>query len=249
MNTNMLKLNQDKTEVILFHPKHRANPFADQCLTIDNCTLTIAKHVRNLGVIQDCHLTMEAHVNSICKSGYFHLRTIGSIRQYITINACRTLVQASITSRLDYANSLLYGLPQTLMGRLQRLQNAAARLITRTRRREHITPVLKSLHWLPIECRPKFKLLLFTYKAVAETAPPYISELIEKQHSTRALRSSSRSLLAVPSTRTKTYGERCFRTAAAKLWNELPEHVKDAQTVQIFRKRLKTHLFREAFPE
>ena len=191
---------------------------------------------------------MEAQVNAICKSCYFHLRNIGAIRQYITTDACRTLVQSSVTSRLDYANSLLYGLPQTLMSRLQRVQNTAARLITRTRRTDHITPVLVSLHWLPVEYRPKFKLLVFTYKALAGTAPAYICELVEQYTPSRTLRSSARSQLSLPQTRTVYYGERCFRTAAATLWNKLPEHIKQAQTVQVFRKRLKTYLFREAFP-
>ncbi len=247
MSSNMLKLNQDKTEVIIFHPKHRANPFADMSLTIDNCALPLATQVRNLGVNQDCHLTMEAQVNTICRSCYFHLRNISSIRQYITTDACRTIVQATVTSRLDYANSLLYGLPQNLMGRLQRLQNVAARIITRTPKRDHITPVLLSLHWLPVEYRPKFKILVFTYKALAGTAPMYICELVEQQRPTRTLRSSSRSLLSVPQTRTVTYGERSFRSAAAALWNQLPEHIKQAKTLQIFQKRLKTYFFREAF--
>ena len=243
----MLKLNQDKTEVIIFHPKHRVNPFADLSLTIDNCTLTLPSQIRNLGVIQDRHLTMEAQVNSICKSCYFHLRNIGTIRRYITTDACRTIVQSTVVSRLDYANSLLYGLPQTLIGRLQRVQNAAARLITRTRKREHITPVLISLHWLPVEYRTKYKILVFTYKALDRTAPSYICDLIEQRHSTRALRSSSRSLLSVPKTNTVTYGERCFRKAAATLWNQLPEELKQAPAVDIFKKRLKTFLFRAAF--
>ena len=243
----MLKLYQDKTEVIIFHPKHRANPFADMSLTIDNCALPLATQVRNLGVNQDCHLTMEAQVNTICRSCYFHLRNISSIRQYITTDACRTIVQATVTSRLDYANSLLYGLPQNLMGRLQRLQNVAARIITRTPKRDHITPVLLSLHWLPVKYRPKFKILVFTYKALAGTAPMYICELVEQKRPTRTLRSSSRSLLSEPQTRTVTYGERSFRSAAAALWNQLPEHIKQAKTLQIFQKRLKTYFFREAF--
>jgi hypothetical protein len=248
MDNNLLKLNQDKTEVILFHPKHQSNPFADMTLTIDSCSIALAHQVRNLGAIQDRHLTMEAQVNTICKSCYYHLRNIGAIRQYITTDACRTLVQATVTSRLDYANSLLYGIPQTLIGRLQRLQNSAARLVARTRRREHITPVLSSLHWLPVEYRIKFKVLVFTYKAVAKTAPPYICDLVQQHRPKRALRSSSRSLLSVPQTRTVTYGKRCFKTAAATLWNELPENIKEAQTLQVFRKKLKTHLFKNAFP-
>ena len=248
MSSNMLKLNQGKTEVILFHPKHRANPFADLPISIDSCTIMPAKQVRNLGVIQDSHLTMEAQVNSICRSCYFHLRNIGAIRPYITTDACRTLVQATVTSRLDYANALLYGITHALTSRLQKLQNTAARVITRTRKREHITPVLKSLHWLPVQYRPQFKVLTFTYKALAGTAPSYLCDLVELRQPSRSLRSSSQSLLAVPHTRTAQYGDRCFRAAAATLWNQLPEDIKEARTLSIFCKRLKTYLFRKAYP-
>jgi len=247
MGSNMLKLNQDKTEVMLFHPKHLSNPFVDQHITIDNSAITPAKQARNLGVIQDQHLTMEAHINSICKTCYFHLRNIGAIRQYISSDACKTIVQATITSRLDYANSLLYGLPHTLMSRLQRIQNATACIITRTPKREHITPVLLNLHWLPVEYRPKYKVLTFTYKALAGTAPKYICDLVQQRQTTRTLRSSSRSLLAVPKSRTATYGDRNFKVAAASLWNELPESVKNAETLSVFRKRLKTFLFQQAY--
>ena len=234
----------------MFHPKHYANIFNPLAhhININGCNITPAMQVLNLGAIQDSHLTMEAQVNSICKTCYFHLRNISAIRKYITTDACRTLVQASIVSRLDYSNSLLYGLPQTLMSRLQRLQNSAARIITRTRRQEHISPILMELHWLPMDFRPKFKVLVFTYKALAGTAPKYLCDLVQRHQPTRTLRSSAKALVVVPKTRTATYGDRSFRVAAATLWNGLPADLKDAPSLLVFRKRLKTYLFQQAFP-
>ena len=98
--------------------------------------------------------------------------------RYITSDPCKTLAHAITTSRLDYGNSLMYGLPGTLVTRLQRVQNSAAGLVTRTRKRQHITPVLNSMHWLPVTYRSKYKILVFAYKTLKGTAPWYLEELV-----------------------------------------------------------------------
>ena len=192
---------------------------------------------------------MEKHVNNLSRSCYYQIRNIGKIRKCLTTDACRTLVQANVTSRLDYANSLLYGLPDTLLCKLQRVQNAAARLITRTQRRDHITPVLVELHWLPVEQRLAYKILLYTFKATKGDAPSYIGDLLEVHQPTRNLRSNARSLLVVPKTRTVTYGDRSFSSAAANLWNDIPESMKNANSIDIFKRQLKTRLFTQAFKD
>ena len=145
--------------------------------------------------------------------------------------------------------SLLYGLPDTLLCKLQRVQNAAARLITRTQRRDHITPVLMELHWLPVEQRLTYKILLYTFKATKGDAPSYIGDLLEVHQPTRNLRSNARSLLVVPKTRTVTYGDRSFSSAAANLWNDIPESMKNANSIDIFKRQLKTRLFTQAFKD
>ena len=94
----------------------------------------------------DSGLTMKKQVNAISKLCFYHIRNIGKVRQYIKNDACKILVQALVTSRLDNGNALLQGLPQVLIERLQRIQNCATRLITRSRKSEHITPVLRELH-------------------------------------------------------------------------------------------------------
>ena len=225
----MLKLNQDKTELIVFRPKHRQCSTGDWAITIGGVNIIGVQCVKNLGVLLDRHLNMEKQVNAISKSCFYQIRNIGQIRRYITNEACKTLVQALITSRLDYANSLLYGIPSSLLGRLQRVQNTAARLVTLTRKRDHITPILKQLHWLPVEYRPQYKILMHTYKALNDMGPLYIKELLGVYRPTRSLRSASRSLLVVPHTRTQTYGCRCFGKSAPQLWNDLPESVKKCE--------------------
>ena len=121
-------------------------------INIGNSSIVPKSRVRNLGVIMDQHLSMIDHVSAVCASCNYHLRRLSSIRRYLTQDATRCAVQAFITSKLDYCNSLLLEIPRAQIERLQRIQNKAARLITRTRQRDHIrpTPVLRALHWLPV---------------------------------------------------------------------------------------------------
>ena len=247
MSANFLKLNHEKTEFIIFRPKQQSLSPQDFPLSICGETLTPVSQVTNLGVVQDSCLTMEQHVNRLTRACYHQMRNIGRIRGCITSDICKTLVHAAIISRLDYGNVLLHGVPRFLQGRLQRVQNSAARLISGTRRREHITPTLISLHWLPLLYRIQYKVLLYTFKSLQGCAPTYVTELVERQRPRRALRSSARSLLVVPKSRTVTYGERSFRYAAASLWNDLPEHLKTLATVCQFKNQLKTYLFQQAY--
>ena len=137
-----------------------------------------------------------SHQFCSAKSCYYQLRNIGQIRSSITDGACRTLVHALVTSRLDYENGLLYGIPQVTIQRLQRIQNCAARLVTRTRKYEHITPVLRRLHWLPVRQLTLFKVLVCY--ALNATAPNYLVQLINRRHVARTVRSgSSTELLCV----------------------------------------------------
>lgn len=239
---NMLKLNHDKTEVIAITPKSR--PTLNISITIGDTTVQSKPVVRNLGVHLDNTLSMEAHVNQTCRATSYYLRTIGSVRRYLTPDAAKSLVHGLVISRLDYCNALLVGLPKTLTDKLQRLQNTAARIITRTARQDHITPALMSLHWLPIQARVDFKVLLYVFKALSGTAPSYLTELMELKVPARSLRSSGSTRLVAPMSSTKSYGERSFQCAAARLWNALPPHVAKATTVSSFKRALKTHLFR-----
>ncbi|XP_060083129.1 uncharacterized protein LOC132562405 [Ylistrum balloti] len=208
MNSNTLKLNQEKTELIVFSHKYQHTKGLQ--LKVGAQTFEAVQAVRNLGVHFDSSLNMEKQINSIASSCYHQIRNIGGIRQFITTDACKTLVHSLVTSRLDYGNALLVGVSDTLMSRLQRVQNTAARLVTRTRKRDHITPVLYLLHWLPVRFRSQYKILMYTYKAINGTAPEYLQELVTVYRPSRSLRSETESLLCVPNSRTVTYGNRCF---------------------------------------
>ena len=202
---------------------------------------------RNLGVIVQNDLCMDIFVKNICRSASFALYKIGQIRKCLDKSSTEMLIHALITCRLDQCNSLLYGLPDYQILKLQRIQNSAARLITLTRKHEHITPILQELHWLPVKYRIIYKILLLTYKCLHGQAPVYLQELIKQHIPTRHLRSSSQFRLdnsIIPST---CYGHRAFSVAASKLWNNLPLHVKNSQTLNVYKSSLKTHLYDIAY--
>ena len=153
---------------------------------------------------------------------------------------------AFVTSRLDYGNSLLYGLPSSQIQRLQRVQNSAARMVTCTKRSDHISGILKDLHWLPVTKRIIFKILLITFKAYTGLAPQYIIDLISPYNSlsNSKLRSDNKYLLHPgPRTKTKFYGDRSFCVASPNLWNSLPLDIRLSSSVNIFKSKLKTYLF------
>ncbi|KAL0153117.1 hypothetical protein M9458_051573 [Cirrhinus mrigala] len=157
------------------------------------------------------------------------------------------LVHAFMTSRLDYCNALLGGCPASSINKLQIVQNAAARVLTRSRKYDHITPILKSLHWLPIRFRISYKIALLTYKALNGLAPAYLTSLLPRYNPSRSLRSQNSGLLVVPRIAKSTKGGRAFSHLAPKLWNSLPDNVRGSDTLSLFKSRLKTHLFSQAF--
>ena len=134
-------------------------------------------NARNIGVIFDNHFHFNAHIASTCKSSFYHLLNISNKRKYLSSNSTEILVHAFVSSKLDHCNSLLYGLPNYQIKKLQHVQNAVALLITLSRKHEHITPILFNLHWLPINYHIMFKILLITYKAPNNLAPSYIRDL------------------------------------------------------------------------
>ena len=198
--------------------------------------------VQNLGVHVDQHLTMTHHVTAVCAACNYHLYRLSSIRHYLTTEATKCAVNALVTSRLDYRNSLLVNLPASQILRLQRVQNNAARLITRTSRHDHITPVLMGLHWLPVASRIHFKVVVLAYHCVNGLAPPYLAELLYIRTPDGRLCKDYAPTLHQCITM-KSIGESAFGTTAPRLWNALPADIRNSKTLIFFRKSLKTHLF------
>lgn len=217
----MLKLNGNKTEVFLFATKHNLQKLSHLSLEIEGLTVKPVTSVKNLGVNFDSIMAMDSHINYLCKISYFQLRNISQIRRYLTYDATALLINGLITSKLDYCNSLLFGLTESQTSKIQKVQNTAARVLTKTSKFEHITPILSNLHWLPIKARIEFKIIFLTFKTLHGMAPTYLCDLIQRYEPRRSLRSRDSYTLQIPRIKT-TYGERSFSWAASKLWNNLP---------------------------
>ena len=205
--------------------------------------------VRNLGSYIDDKLSMNSNINKVCNASFYYLHNIRRIRKHPSRDSSETLIHAFVSSRLDYCNSLLYGLPQVQIDKIQRVQNAAARLIFQQPKLCHITPVLSQLHWLRIKYRIDFKILLMTFKAIHGMAPDYICKLISLRKSTGySLRSSNKVVLVVRSGKIlPTLGGRAFCYATPKLLNNLPSEISSLDSLSNFKCHVKTYLFKQAF--
>ena len=171
MNSNKLVLNASKTEIIIFGPQHQLAKITDTSIILGNVNVPISNSVRNLGVIFDSQLTFEQHSKQLSSSCFFQLRQLWSIRHTLSDSATEILVHAFISSRLDYCNSLFLSCTKSVLNRLQRIQNAAARLVLCAKRCDSATPMLYQLHWLKVLERIELKSCLAMFKCLNNLAP------------------------------------------------------------------------------
>ena len=208
MSQNFLQLNPDKTEILIIGPESIHTEIQH---FMGTSTAKFTQTSKNLGVLFDQKLNFEPHVKKVVQTCFYQLRNIAKIKSLLTFQDLEKLIHAFISSRLDYCNALFTTLSSSSIHRLQLVQNAAARLLTNTYRRSHVTSVLKALHWLPVECRIVFKIVLITFKSLHGLSPKYITELLHPKENVRALRTSDKGLLDVPFTKLKTKGDRVSR--------------------------------------
>ncbi len=197
-NTFLLLNSEKKTEVLIIGPKNHTSNNLEHCLTLDGCSLDSSSSVRNLGVLFDSNLSFDRQVSNICKTAVFHLKNISKLRPMLSMSNAEMLINAFMTSRLDYCNALVGGCSARLINKLHMVQNAAARVLTRTRKYNHLSPVMSTQHWLPIKHRIDFKIALITYKALNGLAPQYLSELLSHYSPPRPLRSQNSGHLIIP---------------------------------------------------
>ncbi len=163
----------------------------------DGFTVT-SSTVKNLGFILDSNLSFENHISHVTKTAFFHRINTAELWNMLSVSDAEKLVHAFMTSRLDYCNALLGGCSASSINKLQIVQNAAARVLTRSRKYDHITPILQSLHWLPIKFHISYIILLLAYKALNGLAPVYLTNLLSRYNPTHSLRSQNYGLLVVP---------------------------------------------------
>ena len=236
MNSFFLKMNPDKTEIIMFLPQHLKDVHTiNGCIFPDGTCIRFANFVKTLGFILDKHLNMDVHINSLVSHCFKLLSDIGKIRNLLTPKHTELLVHAVISSRLDYCNSLLYGANKEHIEKLQKIQNAAARLISLRKKHESVSDVLVDLHWLRVEARIFFKLLILVYKCINNMAPECIIDLID-------IRDVTTCTLAYKHFQS-SYARKSFSYIAPKLWNNLPYNLRLCPTLTKFKSQLKYLLF------
>ena len=206
--------------------------------------VTPSPSARNLGIVFDSALNFKIHISGISRACYYHIRDMRRIRRFLTPSVAKTIATSLIGSKLD---SVLFNVTEKEISKLQLVQNCLARVVTKSPRFCHITPLRKSLQWLPVRYMIKFKLCSLTYQALTSGQPVYIRNMLQPSRKVRTLRSSDLDQLNVPRVRT-TIGSRAFSVAAPRLWNELPLEIRCAKTQFSFRKKLKTYFFGQAFP-
>ena len=250
LDANGLCLNPDKSEALVIGTTSRHRHDAQvSVVTLSDVTIPVATSVRSLGVTIDNTLSFNDHVGNICKSAYYHIRALRHIRRCVSVDDAKSVAAAMVSARLDYCNALLRGMTVANINRLQRVQNALARSVMGIPRRQHITPVLAELHWLPVTARIDFKIALLTFKTLSTHQPAYLDELLHLHRPSRHTRSSEHNVLSVLRART-AFGQRRFSCTAPTVWNSLPYSITDDLNVSLptFKSKLKTFLYSRSYP-
>jgi len=211
---NGLQLNPDKSEALVMGTANQLQAASSlTSVKVADVDLPVADDIKVLGVLLDRRLSFDKRVSAVARSCNYHPQAIRCIRHLLTMDFAQTLACSLILSRIDYCNAVLHGASSGTINKLQRVQNNAARIVHQAPRRSHAYPLLKKLHWLPVEQRIAYKLALLTFKIRQTSAPAYLSQHIRTRSGTRSLRSPDVSLLHVPF-RWTAIGKRSFSCAA-----------------------------------
>jgi hypothetical protein len=219
-----------------------------QSINVAGEIVSFSDGFRYLGVYLDSRLNLKEHVQRKVKVAAGNIRKISCIRKYIDLDTAKLLATSLVLTHLDYSNSVLSGLPQSTLNKLQRVQNWAAKVVLCRTKYDSASDALKTLHWLPIKHRIDFKIACLVHKSLHGAAPTYLSDLLNVRTFSRATRMQGNSgvILEVPFTR-KKFADRAFSVYGPKLWNSLPDYLRSIEDFAYFKKQLKTVLFKDAF--
>ena len=254
MNKNRLKMNNNKTEFILFGSKPKLEKCKTKTLNVDITEIELADKIKYLGVILDQNLSLKKHITSKCQTTMLNLQHIKNTRHLLTQEVTEILVLGTVKSHLDYCKSILVGLPEVDITKMQHIQNIAAKMVVLNdvaMKDSNSRSILEKLQWLPIHRRIQYKILTLIHKSLSCGVPEYLAKLIIKYpYVERRLGLRSQNLegrLDEPKTKLKTFAARSFSCVGPKWWNLLPNALKTIESAQEFRNKLKTYLFREEY--
>ena len=237
MNEYFLCLNESKTKILVVAPPSIQAEIVISGVLLENSCIRFVESAKNLGVIIDNVLNFEEQIAKLVKSCFLTIRKLSKVKVYLSQQQLQTLVSSLIFSQLDYCNSLYYGLPLSIINKLQRVQNCAARLVWKNKIpfNSSLDEIYISLHWLRIKFRIIYKVLLVVYNCLHEKAPPDVAALISHSQSQRTQKlNETRALTG--------YGDRAFSHVGPKLWNLLPITIREEHDVIEFKKKIKSFL-------
>ena len=245
MNSVRLKMNNSKLEFIIFGNKTQVNKCTSEGLRIDGEIVSRSQIMKYLGACMDSELFIKTNVKEKCTSAMLNLQRIKNIQKFLTRDSCTKLVVSLCLSHLNYSNSKLYGLPNSTIQQMQNIKNYRAKLVLGRGKYDSNKEVLAELLWLPIKSRIKFKILVLVFKCPGGEAPECLMHLLVRcTEWTHSLRSSNiKERLVIPRTVRQTFALSSFSIAGPTLWNRLPNHIKDRNSLDIFKKNHKTILF------
>ena len=227
MTANLLRLNNTKTEFLLLGLPSQLDKIHNPVLALDSgVSVSPAASARNLGFIFDSHLTFSGQVSAVSRACFYHIRDLHRIRPVLDFSTAHAIGTSLVQSRLDYCNSLYYGLPKTQLNRLQHIQNSLARAVVSAPRSSNSDQILQSLHWLKVQERIEYKVISTTYKLLQSSSPGYLRDVINIQPP-RSTRSSALVTLLRPPVQSRLkVTNRSFRYAAPQLWNRMPHFLR-----------------------
>ena len=215
-------------------------------ITINNLSISYANKIKNLGILIDPTLQFNIQTKSLSQSINYILHNLRTIRPFINFNTAKLLATSFILPRLDYCNSCLYASSQSIINKLQRLQNSAIRFIFNITKysRQHISPLRTKLHWLPIKSRIIYKIALTIHLATHLNTPDYLANLLTPNTTIYEQRHINKFKLKTPVLLHLTSSQhKSFSIHAPKIWNDLPHHIRSIDSTVTFKSKLKTYLF------
>ena len=218
-------LNPDKPEVLLLGTAAKLRTIGTVGeVSVPGASINTTDSIKSLGVFLDSGLTFNERVGKVCQSSYFHIMTLRRIRGSLSPEVANTVACAIVGARLDYCNSILYCTSKYNISRLQRVQNTLARFVTRTTKFDHITPVLRHLHWLPIQCRMEYKVTMLALKIRETGQPSYRSHAVQPKEVIRNIRTSDDNSITYPDMRSmkSDFARRALSFIVPTVWNKLP---------------------------
>ena len=243
---NGLQLNSSKTEAMIFGTRPGLAKLGPVSSLVIEGDVAVRESIKILGVHLDPTLSMDNQVKASIKACNYHIRALRHVRRGLTLESAKLIALGLVTSRLDYCNSLLYGTSKSNLNKLQRVQSDLARVVLQAAWKSSSGPLLKQLHWLPVQQRIIFKMALITFNVKSSEQPSYLHSLLDNYTPSRNLRSEGQHLLRIP-LRKSAAARRSFCFGAPTVWNSLNSKTREANSLESFKTRLKTELFSSAF--